>query len=91
MEDPVEYKINLKTKDGAVTKTMMDSAASEVLGEMMDEKTVLLDFTNYQAIYYELRKQAELSSLPLSHVIFNLLSFGLISVHEEEKRRDKEV
>lgn len=97
MSEPVEYKINLETEnEEAGDGTRQEKVISRGLlpgakQEKLISPKVLLDFVDYQEIYSELRKQMELSRLPLSHTIMNVLSVGLSSAYEEgRRRREKE-
>lgn len=91
VEDQVEYKINLETKDDESVTKQEKVVSRGLLPEAKQEKlishSVLLDFTDYPLILNELRKQMELSKLPLSHTIINVLSIGISSAYEEDQRR----
>lgn len=87
-EEPVKYEINRKrTEKDGITPEIMEKVGNDVLDRMISH-SILLDFKNYQEIYNELKAQVKLSRLPLNHVIFNLLSLGIMTAHEEERRRN---
>lgn len=89
-EEPVKYEINRKrTEKDGITPEIMEKVGNDVLDRMISH-SILLDFKNYQEIYNELKAQVKLSKLPLAHVLFNLLSLGIMTAHEEEKRRNAE-
>ena len=83
LEEQAKYEINLQTKG--------EKDAFEVKQEKLISHSILIDFTGYQEIYSELKEQMQLTKLPLSHVLMNVLSLGIMNAHEEEKRREKRV